>query len=45
MFKTQIDQVGKAAQNKVGLLRRDPLSYFLLSMLAGMYIGFGGKRC
>lgn len=41
MFKTQIDQVGKAAQNKVGLLRRDPLSYFLLSMLAGMYIGFG----
>ncbi|MDO4648029.1 MAG: formate/nitrite transporter family protein [Eubacteriales bacterium] len=41
MFKEEFTAVGKAAQGKVALLKKNPLGYFLLSMLAGSFIGFG----
>jgi len=33
--------VGESATAKTSLLRNHPLGYFLLSMLAGIYVGFG----
>ena len=41
MFKNEFTGVASGAVGKVGKLRNDPLAYFLLSMLAGAYIGFG----
>jgi len=41
MFQEEFEAVADAAQAKVGLLRKNPLGYFVLAMLAGMYIGFG----
>ncbi len=36
-----IEKMSLAAEAKVGALRRSPLSYFVLSALAGVYVGFG----
>lgn len=36
-----IEKIAVAAQAKVAGLRRDPLGFFVLSMLAGIYVGFG----
>ena len=41
MYTEQIKAVQGAASKKLAFLRQNPLGYFLLSMLAGMYIGFG----
>lgn len=41
MFRDEFMTVADGAAGKVGLLKRDPLAYFLMSMLAGAYIGFG----
>ncbi|WP_099469377.1 formate/nitrite transporter family protein [Konateibacter massiliensis] len=41
MFQEEYQMVAKAASTKVSLLKRNPMGYFLLSALAGMYIGFG----
>ena len=41
MFKDSFTAVADGAVGKIGKLRSDPLAYFLLSMLAGAYIGFG----
>lgn len=41
MYTEQIKVVQGAASKKLAFLRQNPLGYFLLSMLAGMYIGFG----
>lgn len=41
MFKEEYEAVGNAAVSKVALLKKNPAGYFILSMLAGMYIGFG----
>lgn len=41
MFVNDFTAVANGAVGKVGKLRSDPLAYFLLSMLAGAYIGFG----
>ncbi len=41
MFKNEIDAVGGAAKGKVGLMNRNMAGYVLMSILAGVYIGFG----
>lgn len=41
MYKEEFAAAANAAANKFGFLKKNPLGYFLLSMLAGAYIGFG----
>lgn len=41
MFQEEYQAVAKAATAKVSLLKNNPVGYFLLSVLAGIYIGFG----
>lgn len=39
MFQEEISGIGQVAQKKVGLMKKRPAAYFVLSMLAGMYVG------
>ncbi len=41
MFNEETEIVGKAAQNKYQLLEKNPMGYFIASMLAGFFVGFG----
>lgn len=41
MFHKEVDQVAQAAAGKVRFLKTNPGGYFLASVLAGMFIGFG----
>ena len=41
MFKEEYELVAGAAKNKILFLKKNPWGYLLLSVLAGMYIGFG----
>ena len=41
MYQDEFSAMSNAAAAKVGLLKKNPLGYFLMSMLAGAYIGFG----
>lgn len=41
MFQEECIATGELAAKKVLLLRHQPIAYFLLSMLAGIYIGIG----
>lgn len=41
MYKDEFNAVAKGATAKVRLLKTNPLGYVLMSVLAGMYIGFG----
>jgi len=41
MFSAEFTAVAKAAKDKVEFLKRNPLGYFVASILAGAYIGFG----
>nr|MCR5581477.1 formate/nitrite transporter family protein [Pseudobutyrivibrio sp.] len=41
MFKDEFEMAANGAVAKAGLLKKNPIGYFLLSMLAGAYIGFG----
>ncbi len=41
MFKDEFEAAANGAAGKVSLLKKNPVGYFLLSMLAGAYIGFG----
>ncbi|MBR0308084.1 MAG: formate/nitrite transporter family protein [Mogibacterium sp.] len=41
MFKDEFTTAANGAAGKLKLLNSNPLGYFLLSMLAGAYIGFG----
>lgn len=41
MFKEEFTAAGSAAAAKVKMLKGNPLGYFILSMLAGMFVGFG----
>lgn len=41
MFKEEIAAIGNAAVTKVQLMKKRPIAYFLLSLLAGMFIGIG----
>ena len=40
-MKESFNLVANAANNKIELLKNNPLGYFIQSILAGMYIGFG----
>ena len=42
MFKKDIDAVSDAAVNKLEFMRRSPLGYISASILAGMFVAFGG---
>lgn len=41
MFFEEISAVMKSAKLKVGFLKNNPLGYFLASILAGVFVGFG----
>ena len=41
MFTEEFQMSANAAKAKVSMLKKNPLGYFALSMLAGMFIGFG----
>ena len=41
MFKNEFTMLADGAAGKVRKMHSDPLAYFLLSMLAGIYVGFG----
>ena len=41
MFSEDYTAAAKAAAAKAALLRKNPGGYFMLSMLAGMFVGFG----
>lgn len=41
MFFEEYEALGKAAENKVNFLKKNPIGYFIASMLAGIYVGFG----
>ncbi len=41
MFREDIGAVAKAAQTKFNFLMRNPAGYFISSMLAGVFVGFG----
>lgn len=41
MFQHEIDNFNEMAKSKVKYLERSPVGYFLLSCLAGIYVGFG----
>lgn len=41
MFRNEVDAAAGAAVGKKKMLERNPAGYFILSMLAGAYIGFG----
>lgn len=41
MFQEEITTVQTAAESKIRFLRQRPVAYFILAMLAGIYIGIG----
>ncbi|QPJ66485.1 MAG: formate/nitrite transporter family protein [Candidatus Nitrohelix vancouverensis] len=41
MYTEEIQAMSNAAENKVVFMNRSPMGYFLLSALAGVYLGFG----
>lgn len=41
MYQDEYAATGAGAAAKVRLLKKNPLGYFLMSALAGAYIGFG----
>lgn len=41
MFKEEFNTAANAAVTKANLLKNNPLGYFMLSVLAGMFVGFG----
>ncbi|MDO4262535.1 MAG: formate/nitrite transporter family protein [Eubacteriales bacterium] len=42
MFKDEFQSVCNGAKGKLGLLKGNPAGYFISSMVAGMFIAFGG---
>lgn len=41
MFKDEISSIGNSAATKVSIMKKTPASYFILSMLAGIFVGIG----
>ncbi|MBI3041123.1 MAG: formate/nitrite transporter family protein, partial [Chloroflexi bacterium] len=41
MFAETIDYLANLAASRVALLRRNPAGFFIGSMMAGAYVGFG----
>lgn len=45
MFESQYNSVADAARNKLNLLKTNPGGYFISSIIAGIFIAFGGFIC
>ncbi len=41
MYTVDVERMVEMAKKKVGYLRSNPMGYFLLSAMAGIYLGFG----
>jgi nitrite transporter len=41
MYKTEVQKISDASVKKIAFMKKSPLSYILLSALAGIYLGFG----
>ena len=41
MYKTEMQKISDASEKKIAFMKKSPLSYLLLSALAGVYLGFG----
>jgi len=41
MYKTEMQKISDASEKKIAFMKKSPLSYILLSALAGIYLGFG----
>ena len=41
MFETTVDSVGTASAEKLAFLRKNPVGYFVASVMAGLFISFG----
>lgn len=41
MYSVDVERMVELAKKKVGYLRLNPMGYFLLSAMAGIYLGFG----
>jgi nitrite transporter len=41
MYKTEVQKISDASEKKIAFMKKSPLSYILLSALAGIYLGFG----
>ena len=42
MFKDEFTAVCNGAKGKLNLLNNNPVGYFIASMVAGVFIAFGG---
>ena len=41
MFESEFSAVANAAQNKVNFMRKNPVGYLVMAMLAGIFVGVG----
>jgi nitrite transporter NirC len=41
MYKIEMQKISDASEKKIAFMKKSPLSYILLSALAGIYLGFG----
>ena len=41
MYKIEMQKISDASEKKIAFMKKSPLSYLLLSALAGVYLGFG----
>lgn len=41
MYREEVEAFGNASEGKIKLLSQNPLGYFISSILAGIYVGFG----
>jgi len=41
MYKAEMQKISDASEKKIAFMKKSPLSYILLSALAGIYLGFG----
>ena len=41
MFKTEMQKISDASEKKIDFMKKSPISYVLVSALAGIYLGFG----
>jgi len=41
MFSNELDKLCEVGENKIRYMDQSPLGYFILSALAGCYVGFG----
>ena len=41
MYKIEMQKISDASEKKIAFMKKSPLSYIMLSALAGIYLGFG----